>query len=164
MNVSKNGPGPVISTAAAIGETTCLTGSAGASAPRCPPRAPPPRWPSPPRCAGFCPGRGIAVCPKKATAPITTMSAASNMVQTKRFACFIAFSLLLHQSFLGFESLVHSLDEHVRGPRTRCGAKAQIVVHSWFRSLDLCQRQASVDHVLNTIANDCAHIAVVADI
>src|SRR5262245_62129053 len=61
------------------------------------------------------------------------------------------------------KTLVDRLDEHGRRPG-RIGSETTVPIFARLGRLDLRQRHPLLDHVLDTIANDGAHVAVVRQV
>src|SRR5688572_8295367 len=59
---------------------------------------------------------------------------------------------------------IHRFDEHLRRPWAGGGAVAPVIVLRRSRCLDLCERPAFRDQILNSIADDRQHVPVLDDI
>src|SRR5581483_11224187 len=68
------------------------------------------------------------------------------------------------RSFFRLQCLEHRFDKHIRGPWAGGRAKSPVIIHRGPGCLDLLQGHTLVDHVLNPVANDGTHIAVVTHI
>src|SRR5512134_3664525 len=89
--------------------------------------------------------------------PSASAPAMTNNV-IRNFICPPEYLLLL------FEARIRSLDKHVGRPRTGPRAIESVVIHGGPCRLHLIKRHTLVDQCLNTIPNDCHHVAIVGNI
>src|SRR5262245_8421987 len=62
------------------------------------------------------------------------------------------------------EALIGRLDEHIRRPGTRGPAVPRVVVQRGSGGLDLLERHFLRNHVLDAVADNAHHLAVIRDV
>src|SRR3569832_851683 len=84
--------------------------------------------------------------------------------QSQQDACESQFHRMTFLLLLSSEAFVDSLDEHIRCPIARSRSPAGVVFVRRLRSLDLRQTLALLDSVLNPVANNGDHVAILQNI